>query len=200
MFEQLGAFDPAAPPGVSRTEMGSLNGIQQNRTISERLTFWGANLLVMPIIAMIYAQVVAEGLRLLMPVFQLRLYKLPFPGAGLARDYDGFDRLDLAILMSLLLFVVVTWLWIRIFSELQGFGRVYQRRKESPVVFGLLSFVAFIIVAGDAMIFYVGISTQSASGWTETPGYVAPAATLIYSCGLAMLGWWHSDYKHSDIM
>jgi len=154
----------------------------------------------MPIVATIYAQVVAEGLRLLMPVFQLRLYKLPLPGAGVARDYDGFDRIDLAILMSLLLFLVVTWLWIRIFTELQGHGRVYQQRQQSPIVFALLSFIAFVIVAGDAMIFYVGLSTQSASGWTETPSYVAPIATLIYSCGLAMIGWWHSDYKHANFI
>ena len=102
----------------------------------------------------------------------------------MARQYDGFDRLDLAIVMSLLLFVVVTWLWNRVFSELQGFGSIVSRRKQSPIVFCLLSFIAVVILAGDALIFYVGLSSQSSSGWSETPSYVAPVATLIYSCGL----------------
>ncbi|MDA8746016.1 hypothetical protein N9N28_15430 [Rubripirellula amarantea] len=199
MFEQLGTFDQAFPsPSGSSTAISP--PLKRRRPWGEVVVFWGANLFVLPIVGTIYATIIAEGLRRLMPIFQLRLYKLPIPGAGLARQYDGFDRLDTAIVMSLLLFVLVTWIWNRIFTELLGFGTIMQRRSQAPIVFGLLSFVAFVILAGDALIFYVGLSSQSSSGWSETPSYVAPVATLIYSCGLAILGWWHSDYQHSNLV
>ncbi|QDT07488.1 hypothetical protein K227x_59150 [Rubripirellula lacrimiformis] len=197
MFEQMGSFDQAFPT-TGENASKATRQVTRSRTWREVLVFWGANLFVMPIVGTIYATIIAEGLRRLMPIFQLRLYKLPIPGAGLARHYDGFDRLDLAIVMSLLLFAVVTWLWVRVFSELLGFGTIVSQRQSNPVVFYLLSFIALVILAGDALIFYVGLASQSSSGWTETPPYVAPVATLIYSCGLAMLGWWHSDYHNSN--
>jgi len=132
-----------------------------------------------------------------LPVFQMRLYNLPIPGAGIARNYDGWNRLDLALLMSLLLFAVVSWLWYRVFTELLGFGTIWARRHSAPVVAYLLTGITVVLIAGDAFIFYVGLSSQTASGWSETPEYVAPAATIIYACGLAVLGWAHSDYHHS---
>ena len=101
--------------------------------------------------------------------------------------------------MSILLFAVVTWLWTRIFVELQGFGTIADQRQTKPVIFYLLTFIAAVFIAGDALIFYVGLSTQASAGWSETPDYVAPAATLLYSCGLAVLGWWHADFKTSSL-
>lgn len=199
MFEQIGSFDQAFSSPADHPA-ASPRPIKRRRPWREVAIFWGANLFVMPIVGTIYATIIAEGLRRLMPIFQLRLYKLAIPGAGIARQYDGFDRLDIAIVMSLLLFVVATWLWNRVFSELQGFGSIVSRRKQAPIVFCLLSFIAVVILAGDALIFFVGLSAQSSSGWSDTPSYVAPVATLIYSCGLAVLGWWHSDYHHSNLV
>lgn len=196
MFDQLGSFEPVYP----RSEMDSRHQpatrpIRRRRTLRECLVFYLANAIIMPVVAVIYATIIAEGLRRLMAIFQTRIYKLPIPGVGLAKNYDGWDRLDLAIIMSLLLFVVVTWLWGRVFVELQGQGTIANKRHTQPVVFYLLSFIAATLILGDAAIFYVGLSTQASSGWNETPSYVAPCATVLYTCGLAVIGWWHSDWK-----
>ncbi|QDV61989.1 hypothetical protein [Crateriforma conspicua] len=202
MFEQLGTFDPVFPdvPEDTTTVPPRTLPLKRRKTLRECCVFIFANLIIMPIVGLIYASVIAEGLRRLMPIFQLRIYKLPVPGLGIARDYDGWDRLDLAIVMSLLLFAVVTWLWMKVFIELQGFGTIADTRHTHPIVFFLLAGIATVIICGDALIFYVGLSAQSASGWTETPAYVAPAATTLYSCGLAVLGWWHADFKTSSLV
>ena len=100
--------------------------------------------------------------------------------------------------VALLLFVVVTWVWTKVFVQLQHYESLSIQVQRSPIVFRLLAFLAAVLVIGDAGIFYVGLSSQTSSGWSESPGWVVPAATLIYSCGLAVIGWWHSDYQHNS--
>jgi len=189
LFPEFGKFDQAfdgSPVAAVADDAGP--PLRKRKTWNQKLVFWGANLAAIPLIGLIYATVIAEGLRRLLPVFQMRLYNLPIPGAGIARNYDGWNRLDLALLMSLLLFAVVSWLWYRVFTELLGFGTIWARRHSAPVVAYLLTGITVVLI---------GLSSQTASGWSETPEYVAPAATIIYACGLAVLGWAHSDYHHS---
>lgn len=201
MFDALGSFDQVYPDGNDPTQIRAKpQPLKRRKTLRECGMFIAANLVVLPVVALLYGVVVADGLRVLMPIFSLRLYKLPLPGAGLIRSYDGWDRLDLALIMSLLIFAVVTWLWTKIFVELQGFGTIADQRLTRPLVFYMLSTIAAVFILGDAMVFYVGITAQSASGWTESPWYVAPAATLLYCCGLAVCGWWHSDFKTSSLV
>ena len=197
MFDQLGSFDEVFGDGG---EGGAPHAkpIRCRKPVREWTVFVAANAVVMPIVGLIYASVIAEGLRVLMPVFERKIYKLPIPGAGLARNYDGWDRLDLALVLSLLLFAVGTWLWTRVFIESQGYGTIAQQRLSNPVIFYMAIFVAVVFIGGDAGIFYIGLTTQSASGWTEGPDWVAPGATLIYMCGLAIVGWWHADFRTSS--
>lgn len=197
MFNAFDSFDEAFPRSRATGELPRL--LRRRKTLRQRLVFGLANLCVLPVICLVYATIIADGLRLLMPIFQRRLYHLPIPGAGLLRQYDGWDRADLAIVVSILMFFAVAWLWCRIFTELQGYGTVAAHRHRSPIAFFLLAFIASVIILFDAGIFYFGLSSQTASGWSDAPEYVVPAATLIYSCGLAMLGWWHSDYSTSSL-
>lgn len=164
------------------------------KRLTQKITFWAINALVMPLVALCYLTISAEGLRQLMGIFSLRLYKLPVPGAGLLRQYDGWNRLDLSMLMGLLLFGAVTFIWIRIFSELMGFGQLAKSRKQNAALFYLLLVVVTIIVLGDCAIFYFGLEAKAASSWGETPKYVSVGATIIYMAGLALLGAWHADY------
>ncbi len=196
MFDAFRQFDP-----VYSHAAGPFNAplpLRRRKTLKQRFVFWMANLLVLPVICLVYATIIADGLRVLLPIFQKRLYQLPIPGAGLARTYDGWNRADLAIVVSVLLFFVITWLWCRIFTELQGQGAIWSQRERSPLLFYLLAFIAGVIILLDAGLFYYGLESQTANGWTEAPDFVVPAATLIYCCGLALLGWWHSDYSTSN--
>lgn len=200
MFDGFNQFDEAfmnghGVPGTSR----SPPPLRRRKTIRQVLGFYIANLCVMPIVGLVYASIIADGIRLLLPIFRRRLYQLPIPGAGLARQYDGFDKADLAIIVSILLFGVITWLWSKIWVELLGFGSVLSQRERNPIVFMMLVGIAGVILVLDAGIFYYGLAAQTSSGWNNAPDFIVPAATLIYACGLAVLGWWHADYKTCNL-
>lgn len=164
------------------------------KSTREKIIFWTLNALLMPLVGLVYVVVVAEGLRVQMSIFAMRLYKLPVPGAGLLRQYDGFDRLDLAIPMSLMLFVAVSYLWIRFWKESGVGGELGAKRKSLPLFFWMQVAVAAIIVLMDAGVFYMGLAAKASSGWSETPAFVPVAATVLYAAGLAMIGAWHADY------
>jgi hypothetical protein len=198
MFHELDqafskAPDDGFPAAVARP-------LRLRKTMSQRVTFWGTNLLIMPFVALCYLTISAEGLRQMMGIFSMRLYKMPVPGAGLLRQWDGWNRLDLAMLMAMLLFGAVAYLWIRVFTELLGGGPIYERRNVAPALFYILSAMVGIILLGDCAIFYFGLESKAASGWSETPEYIPLVATVIYMAGLALIGAWHADYHCSGIV
>lgn len=160
----------------------------------ECIKFWLLNALFAPLVATVYVVIVAEGLRLQLSVFATRLYKLPVPGVGLLRQYDGFDRLDLAVVMSLMLFIAVTYLWIRIWNEIGPSGTLNQRRHALPIFFWLQVAIASVILLFDASIFYMGLQAKASSGWSQTSAIVPLVATVLYAAGLAMLGAWHAEH------
>ena len=110
-------FDPFDQTFAS-DDPNSPSPIRMNRTWKESCVFWLLNLLILPLIATVYLAVSAAGLRLSLSLLNMKLYKLPIPGAGILRNYDGWDRLDLAMPLALLLFVAVSLLWGRIFRSL----------------------------------------------------------------------------------
>ena len=83
--------------------------IRMNRTWKESFVFWLLNLLILPLIATVYLAVSAAGLRLSLSLLNMKLFKLPIPGAGRLQNYDGWDRLDLAMPLALLLFVCLLY-------------------------------------------------------------------------------------------
>ncbi len=191
MFNDFDSFDT---PAGGRS-------LRRRKTLKQRGTYLLTNMLILPVVGVVYATIIADGVRILMPVFARRLYQLPIPGAGMARRFDGWNRADLAIIVALLLFVVITWVWCKIFTELQGVGTIVAQREKSPITFYLLSFIAAVLILFDGAIFYFGLSSQVSGGWSnDGPDYVVPAATLLYSCGLAVLGWYHSDYQTSKLV
>jgi hypothetical protein len=185
--------------GVADGHGPTLKRPRRKKTLKQQLVFYAANAFVLPAVALCHVIVGAEGLRAAMPVMALPLHRLPVPGAGLLRQYDGWDRITLSMTAGFLLFVAVTWLWGRVFAEVQGCGTVAARRKSHPLFFYLAASVAGIVLVFDTLLFCLGLAAQSDAGWsTGTPWYVAVAAGLLYMAALAMLGAWHSDYHHSS--
>lgn len=198
MFNDFDPFENAFAPANNNETPPVMGAIYRRKSLKERFVFWSLNLFILPLVCVCYLTVGAEGLRKTMGVFAIRLYKLPFPGAGRLREFDGFDRLDLAMPMAIILFVAVTILWIRCFRELQDAGRVLERKEQNPILFYLLVSILTIIVLGDAAIFYIGLESQASSNWGNTSQYVPVVATIIYMAGLALLGAWHADYHYSQ--
>ncbi|QDU98621.1 hypothetical protein [Lignipirellula cremea] len=171
--------------------------LRRRKTVFQKLMFWGANAIVVPLVGACCLCVGGEGLRRLMPIFQMRLYKLPLPGIGLLRGYDGWNRLDLSLLFAFALFVAVTFLWIRLFRGLLG-GKFAAQRSSNPILFYLVATIAGLILVGDGVLFYFGLASQANESWTVTPSYIPAGATAVYMAALALLGMWHADYAHSE--
>jgi len=198
MFESMGGGFDEAYPQVAASEPAA--PLRLRKTLNQRLVFWGANALVMPLVALCYLTVSAEGLRQTVGVMSMRLYKLPIPGAGLLREWDGWNRLDVSLVMALLMFVAVTYIWIRVFMVLLGGSSIPASRSSNPILFYLLATIIGIILLGDCAIFYFGLEAKASSGWGTTPSYLPAVATLLYMAGLALIGAWHADYHAPGVV
>ena len=198
MFEFEGFDQAFAPVGPDEQSSKRVPRLRKRKTLKEQIVFWALNGLILPIVAICYQTIGADGMRRMMSGLSLRLHKLPIPGAEYLKSYSGFERLDIAMLAATALFVAVAILWVRVFRELQDVGELKQQRNENPIRFFLLVIIAGIVIAADAGIFFVGLSSQASNGWSETPAYVPVAATVLYMAGLALLGAWHSDYHYSN--
>ncbi len=94
MFDDFDSFDQAfAPVGVGETASGRIRPLKKRKTIKEQIFFWILNLILLPMVGICYLTVGAEGLRKLMGVFAMRLYKLPIPGAEFLQHYSGFANM-----------------------------------------------------------------------------------------------------------
>lgn len=174
--------------------------LRLRKTLGEKIAFWGTNCLVMPLIGTCYLVISAEGLRQMMSVFSIRLSSLAFPGASYLRDYDGFDKLDLAVLMSMLLYIVITMVWIKLFSALMNGEEFLRQRTTNPVLFYTLTTVGTIILLGDAILFFFGLDAKASSGWSNTHPSVPYLCTGLYLSLLAGVGAWHADYHKSGVV
>ena len=183
MLENLRPFDsdypqwtgPSSPP------------LRRRKTLQQRCVFWLANLLALPIVYQVHVSITADGLRMLLPVSRKQLF--PFTMTGI--------QTDLAVGVSILLFVVIISLWCRIFTEWQGQGTLWSQREGSPRLPYLLASLAGVVILLNAGLFYHGLASQTPPGWAEAPEDVLIISTLFFGCGLALLGWWYSDYSTS---
>ena len=188
------AFPQAPRPDGAPVQMTPL---RRKKTFMQKLTFWGGNLLLTPLVCIVYITVIAQGLREMISVFCTRVYKLPLPGAKSLRDLQGWGDIDLAVVMSVLIFVVVSFIWIRVFKVLIGWSDLTDQGRPNLLLYGFLGFIAATILATDICLFYWGLAAKASSGWSDSPGYVAAVASVAYMASLALWGWWHADYHAS---
>lgn len=200
MFESFNSIHEAfnATKGRGDQPMPRRKMHRQRKSIGQIVAFYGLNLIVLPLVVLCYLTVGAEGLRETMGVFQTRVYRLAIPGASYLRDLDGWDKLDLAIPMALVLFIALGLLWKKVFVFLQDGSLITRQKQENPVLFYLMVGIVLIIVLGDAGIFYAGLSSSVASSWNENAGYIPAVATVIYGAGLALLGAWHAEFYKTE--
>jgi len=167
------------------------------KSLKQKIIFYGINLLILPLVAIVYLTIIRDGLTTLIPVSQMPLHRLAIPGAGHLKSYDGFDRLSLSHIIALVAFSAALFLWARVFIELMGGGTLSGLKHRSPIVFWFIAAIVFTILLGDAALFFVGLQIQASSSWNETPAYVPIGTTVLYMCGLAGLGAYHADFHCS---
>ena len=200
MFEKFNSLHEAfaAVQGTGSKPHPMSRPFRRRKTVGQNFWFFLLNLIVLPLVVLCYLTVGATGLRDTLDVFQFRLYRLPIPGASYLRDLDGWNKLDLAFPMALVLFIAMTILWKKVFQALHDPGNTMKQQKDNPILFYLMTSIIMIMVLGDAGIFYAGLSSTVDSSWNENSGYIAAVATVIYSAGLALIGAWHASWYQSE--
>ena len=147
----------------------------------------------------VYLTVVADGLRASIAVFGTSdSANFQFQGLDSWLNSMAFDRIDIACVTALILCVTVSYLWYRIFIELGGHGRFLGATGNQRVLMWFFAVIAAVLVVGDALLFYTGMSGQSASGWGGVSQNVCVGATVVYAVGLAFLGGYHADYHTAE--
>lgn len=194
-FEQFENVFPADPGNGDTVSPGTPP--RRRKPKKETLAYWFINAAVGPGVGMIYLSVGAHGTRELLEVTRMRLYQLPIPSIGIIRGYDGWNRLDLALVFAGVLCLAVSILWFKIFDSLQTPGALAAKRERSPVLFYLHAAICAIVIVCDSGLFFVGLSSSS-DGWTDTPGYVPLLATLLFTASIALWGAWHADHKNAE--
>lgn len=160
------------------------------------------NILTVPVVALIYWVINAHGLRMQIPIFAMRLYKIPLPGFSSFRDYEGLYSLDLAHVMAMLLLGFVWYFWIVVVQVIfYGHDSLVSPSDRRSTYYVFLLSLAGVIVTCDAIVFYCGLFEFS-GGWGESSPFVPFIATLLYTALLAALAMVHvrlsarHDQKH----
>ncbi len=190
MPSQFETFDPAF------AQSGPTRPLRRSKTGRQIITFLLANLIILPFLLMIHATIAGEGIARSLPVFQRKLWSLPIPGVAYAKNYQGFSSIDLSFISAVGLFLIATMAWKKLFLMLSE-GSSGHRDYENPSLSLIHLGVSLCIIIADAVLFWAGLATQSASGWSDTPFYVAPLATVLFSAITAAVAAWHADFHTS---
>lgn len=177
--------------------VSSSPSIRRKKPFDQVIKFWALNAMICPVLFTLCLAVAAQGIRELVSVMQTRLHQLPFPLIERLRDYEGYSELDLAHLASGLLFLAVTFIWIRVIAEAKGQGPVAGYLANRPFAFGIYASIAGIVLIADAFVFYAGLAAKN-NGWTETSMLMPAACTLLYMAGVAGFAAFHQDFHDTE--
>ena len=125
---------------------------------------------------------VSEGLRTTYPVMGLRLSKIP--GLGFLRGFEGWHRLDAAYLVSALLIPTVCSLYVALIRMWMVVDYPKQiSGKWNPVVYeNLVVGLGAVLLSVDAILFFLGASSQASGNWGDSgvSGFKALFLTVLY--------------------
>jgi len=139
-------------------------------------------LLMTFILFLVYVMICSEGLRVLSPMFGMRVHKFPLPFVHHMARSHGWDRLDAGHLTSLLLFGVTsfaTHLLCAIFKVTEQTHEPLSTHKK------IMLSVASSVVIGDILIFYFGATSRSLFGGSG--GFSLSMAILSFFYGLTLI-------------
>ncbi|WP_437207140.1 hypothetical protein [Planctomicrobium sp. SH664] len=179
------------------SQNGAPPPLRRRKSFREISAFGLGNLLLLPMLIVIHASVAGEGIAKALPVFQRKLHSLPIPGAAYARNYQGFDKIDLSFVAAVGLFFIATLAWRKLFLILAQAGGSLRSTGAAPSTSLIQLGISLCIIVADAALFWAGLASQSASGWSDSPAYVAPLATLLFTAITASVAAWHADFHTS---
>ena len=142
----------------------------------------------------IYINIIAEGLRMLVPPLGQKLHRIP--GLAALAQYEETHKLDLAPLFAMFLLVGVFYLWsrlIQLWIEADRGAYVdWLGDRETTLVLLL----GAVILLADAILFYVAMAEFS---WGSMFSLTALIATAAYVAVLIFVSY-VSVNLHNDII
>jgi hypothetical protein len=135
------------------------------------------------VLGLIYWIIVAEGLRLTISKLAMPLYKLPLPGVARLGQFKETRKFDLACVFALVLMVAVFKLWDTILRQLYEAESRDEKVLAHPDVHrGLVMVLSVVLLAADAIMFFVGISHQMDGPLGGGGGnvFISLVATVLY--------------------
>ncbi|MEZ6069499.1 MAG: hypothetical protein R3C10_04315 [Pirellulales bacterium] len=155
--KRFGNFSP------SGTCSSTQHPVRSARTLAEKAQFIGLNLLLLPLVLMIYATVNAEGLIVFQPVFGTPLYRIP--SLHWVQDFAGWNRLNLGHVTAagLLILLLAVWGWV--IKHVRGVGGAEMQRTFETNFFWFTAATAAALIGIEAVIFFAGlVAVGAASG------------------------------------
>ena len=145
---------------------GAETSLRKRQSPQERRAlagYWLWQLVSKSILGLIYFEVIAEGLRLVVPALGKDVHRIP--GLGFLYEYEATHALDLAHFMAFFLMVAVLVLWRRILELWLGANSPFhtadwqaQRHQVLVVTVGVL------VLLCDAVLFYLALAELGWSG------------------------------------
>lgn len=149
------------------------------------------NLIVLPVMAIVYWTVSSMGLRLLVDIFSYKLYRIV--GFSWMRHYYGLRDIDLGNVcaLGLLLFV---WVFTLLAMHVWCCGGLRKRGLNERFVNSFVVSVAIALTVADGTLFFRGIGEQM----LLTSGFSAMQViiTLAYSISIYGLAFLHCLLEH----
>jgi len=148
---------------------------------------------VIPLLGMIYWIVNSQGIRISIPIFGMKLYKIPIPGFSFLEHYKGLRDLDLAHVFAIFMLFAVWSLSVRLLKILL-FGYETDQRINAEFHLRFLYCVFAVVIICDVIMFFRGIGDQGAL--LAGSGSLTPLiATIGYTGLLAFVAYVHVMLK-----
>jgi hypothetical protein len=153
----------------------------------------GFNIMVVPVLGLLYGIVNSQGMRVSIVTLALKLYKIPLPGFSYLERIKNIRDLDLAHIFALFMLVAV-WILSTALVELLLFGVRSDARLNMRANVRLLYCLSAMVLICDVAMFYRGIGDQG--GLLDAGGgATALIATVGYSGLLAFVAYVHVMLK-----
>lgn len=195
---KLESFDNVLPQRDRATKkIKAAPTLVRKKPLERRVKFWVLNAIILPALFVICMAIAARGLKDLLPVMEMRLYRLPLPFVDNLKDYEGFADLDLSHLSAGLLFIAVSLCWKGFIHAAKGEDANSLSLRGRSLAFYLHAAIGATVLIADAIVFFVGLASQ-ANAWNQVPFYVPFIGTALYVGGVAAYAAFVHDFEHSE--
>jgi hypothetical protein len=147
------------------------------------------NLVVLPVLGIIYWTINSIGLRLTIPALAFKVSKVP--GFSALRHYHGWRDLDLAHVAALGLLALV-WVFTLLMFHVFMYGGFRRNNANESFVHGFVLTIGAVLVIVDAVMFYNGIGEQGSFFSNDGVSSMQIVLTIAYSATLLAVAFLHT--------